>query len=413
MNPDPRQLALAALADQFSHQFPALPGGSAWSSRREQALQRLLSAGLPDKRSENWRYLDWAEVDRRDLTTSMGDTGSPATLPSTPGLEVLPLEQALEREGGRLAALLPLPGREPDAGFDLLAEASTRAGWWVRVAPGVVITEPLRIHHERSTGTSSHLRVIVELAEGARLQLIETFTGGDQRALSVQATGLFLADGSSLQHTRLFECAAGAALVDQLDANLAREASYRQALFMLGGRVLRSSQRLQLGGRGAEVVLDGLFVVDGNRQADLYTVIDHEGPQTRSRERVHGVASGRGRAAFNGRILVGPAAAGSDSSQTSRNLLLSPTAEINARPQLEILTDEVKCSHGATTGSLDPDQLFYLLSRGIDPKTAQGILTYAFCEDVVALVSDSAMRRRIEERVVGQLPDRDLIQELL
>lgn len=413
MKPDSRQTALATLAEQLKQLSPALPGGSTWSSRRHQALQRLLAEGLPDKRNENWRYLDWAELDRRSLTAPAGTPGDLVNPPGIPGLEVLPLGEALEREGERLAALLPPPGKEPDAGFDLLAEASIGAGWYVRVAAGVEVSEPLQILHQRTPGASSHLRVIVELGAGARLQVTERFTGGDSEALSVQATGLFLADGSALQHTRLFECSNEAALVDQLQASVGGDARYRQALFMLGGRVLRSSQRLQLCGRGAEAELDGLFVVDGSRQADLYTVIDHTGPQTRSRERVHGVASGRGRAAFNGRILVGPAAAGSDSSQTSRNLLLSPTAEINARPQLEILTDEVKCSHGATTGSLDPDQLFYLLSRGIDPETARGILTYAFCEDVVGVITEPSVRRRIEELVAGQLPDRDLIQELL
>jgi len=413
VNPDPRQLALSTLAEQLERLSPSLPGGSAWSARREQALERLLADGLPDKRDEHWRYVDWAELDRRELAMPAGSAGGLVTPPATPGLEILPLDQALAREGERLAALLPLPGPESDAGFELLAEASTGAGWWVRVAEGVTVTEPLQLHHDRTPDTATHLRVIVELCAGASLPLIETFTGGEGQALSVQATQLLIADGGQLQHTRLFECAAAAALVDQLEARLGRDASYRQALFMLGGRVLRSSQRLRLLGSGAEAELDGLFVVDGSRQADLYTVIDHQGPRTRSSERVHGVASGRGRGAFNGRILVGPAAAGTDSSQTSRNLLLSPTAEINARPQLEILTDEVKCSHGATTGSLDPDQLFYLLSRGIDQETARGILTYAFCEDVVGVVADPAVRRRIEEVVAGQLPDRDLIQELL
>ena len=125
------------------------------------------------------------------------------------------------------------------------------------------------------------------------------------------------------------------------------------------------------------------------------------------------VATDRGRGAFNGRILVGPGAAKTDSSQSSRNLILSQLAEINTRPQLEILTDDVKCSHGSTIGSLDPNQLFYLLSRGIDPHAARGLLTFAFCEDVVSRVDQPALRRHIEELVVGHLPDRDIIKEFL
>jgi Fe-S cluster assembly protein SufD len=177
--------------------------------------------------------------------------------------------------------------------------------------------------------------------------------------------------------------------------------------------VLRSNLHLRLAGAGAECALHGLFMVDGQRQADLYTLIEHVAGHTRSEELVRGVATNRGRGAFNGRILVGPGAAKADSSQSSRNLILSERAEINSRPQLEILTDDVKCSHGSTTGSLDPTQLFYLLSRGIDPETARGLLTFAFCEDVVARVSHPALRTHIEELVVGRLPDRDIIREFL
>jgi len=151
-------------------------------------------------------------------------------------------------------------------------------------------------------------------------------------------------------------------------------------------------------------------MVDGERQADLYTQIAHHGVATRTHQNFRGIASERGRGAFNGRIVVHPAARGADASQSSRNLLLTPLAEINSRPQLEIHTDDVKCRHGATIGTLDPAQLFYLLARGIDPAVAQSLLTFAFCEDVVAGVPLPELRRTIEELVVGRLPDRDVIR---
>jgi len=216
-----------------------------------------------------------------------------------------------------------------------------------------------------------------------------------------------------VDHLRLHQQRAGVVHVETLLARQARDSVYRQALFAVGGRIVRSNLRVRLEGAAAEAQLHGLFMVDGSRQADLYTLVEHAAPYTRSGQTYRGVASDRGRGAYNGRVLVHEGAAKADSQQSSRNLILSPLAEINVRPQLEILTDDVKCSHGATTGSLDADQLFYLLSRGIDQQTARGLLTFAFCEDVVARVTEDGLRRHIEQLVVHQLPDRDIIREFV
>jgi Fe-S cluster assembly protein SufD len=131
-----------------------------------------------------------------------------------------------------------------------------------------------------------------------------------------------------------------------------------------------------------------------------------------TQQEYRGIASGRGRGAFNGRIDVHPTARGANASQSSRNLLLTPLAEINARPQLEIQTDDVQCRHGATTGTLDPEQLFYLGSRGIDAKSARALLTFAFCRDLVGRVPVAAVRDAALALVAGSLPDRDLVRGL-
>ncbi|HLG52895.1 MAG TPA: SufD family Fe-S cluster assembly protein, partial [Steroidobacteraceae bacterium] len=158
--------------------------------------------------------------------------------------------------------------------------------------------------------------------------------------------------------------------------------------------------------------LAGLFMVDGERQVDLYTRVEHHGAMTRTSQDFRGIAADRGRGAFNGRVIVHASARGADAGQTSRNLLLTPLAEINTRPQLEIHTDDVQCRHGATTGTLDPAQVFYLQSRGLDPATARGLLTYAFCADVIAELPLPELRDYVGELVVGRLPDRDMIRSL-
>ncbi len=417
----------------------SLGGGPGWQRRREAALARLLEHGLPDRRDENWKYLDWQELGQRDLGVSDA-SHTDATLPAgtvagfaagrtvllvdgrwaagpgelPDGVEVESLSAALQRDPELAARTLSVPGNDADERFALLAEAFTGDGVLVRVADDVDAGEPLYIVHAATGRSPSSARLMVEAGRHSRLQVVEHLLGGEASApLANLSCELRIGEGAAVEHLRLHQQQPGAAQVETLQVEQQRDSHYRQQLFLLGARVCRSNLHLRLAGAGAECQLHGLLMVDGQRQSDLYTVIEHVAGHTRSEELVRGVATDRGRGAFNGRILVGPGAAKADSSQSSRNLILSERAEINARPQLEILTDDVKCSHGTTIGSLDPAQLFYLLSRGIDPDTARGLLTFAFCEDVVARVSHPGLRRHIEELVVGRLPDRDIIREFL
>lgn len=428
---------LADIARAHAAASPRLRGGGGWQRRRADALARLLERGLPDRRDENWKYLDWPEIQRRQVAPPAAPgAGAPVPaglLPGLPpertilladgrftagvqglpaGVEVESLAAALERDPGLLENSLRVPGDSADERFALLAEAFTDDGVVIRVADGVQFAEPLYLVHAGG-GIASSTRVLIEAGRNSRLQLVEHFLqdGGD--ALSNLDVELRVADGAQVDHLRLHQQGPAAAQVETLRVLQDRDSRYRQQLFLLGGRLVRSNLHLRLDGPAAECTLHGLMMVDGVRQADLYTIIEHVAGYTRSEELVRAVATDRGRGAFNGRILVGPGAVKSDSSQSSRNLILSPLAEINARPQLEILTDDVKCSHGTTMGSLDAAQLFYLLSRGLDPDTARGLLTFAFCEDVVSRVEMPALRRHIEELVVGRLPDREIIKEFV
>jgi Fe-S cluster assembly protein SufD len=152
----------------------------------------------------------------------------------------------------------------------------------------------------------------------------------------------------------------------------------------------------------------GIFaasVADRQQNHDTYVVVDHAVPRARTEQSFRGIAAGRSRVSFNGKIVVRKNAQGTDSRQSLRGLLAGPDAEIDVRPQLEIYTDDVKCSHGATAGKLDENMLFYLLSRGIDPEVAQRLLKWAFLEDVVAKIDVPELRRQIEQSLAGQLKE--------
>ncbi len=400
--------AIQRILQQHAGAAARLPGGPAWTARRAEAMARLQQAGLPNRRDENWKYLDHARIEALDFALA------PAAKNDTPGangIQIDGLAALMAREPTLAAGLLPVPGDTADERYALLAEAFTHDGTLIRIAGDTAPSEALRINHAVPLTGARHQRMVVQVGAGAKLTLIEHVTPDEQsQGLLNFAANLQIGADAQLRHVRLIEAGAGATHVETISVQQSANSRYEQILFVLGGRTVRSTLQLSLAGRGASSQLSGLFMVDGERQADLYTRVEHVAPATMTVQDYRGIGADRGRGAFNGRIVVRPEGAGADSRQSSRNLLLTPLAEINARPQLEIMTDDVRCQHGATIGTLDPTQLFYLLSRGLDPETARGLLTFAFCEDIILGLKDPALRSYVEERVVGRLPDRDLIR---
>jgi Fe-S cluster assembly protein SufD len=161
---------------------------------------------------------------------------------------------------------------------------------------------------------------------------------------------------------------------------------------------------------GATLDSNALLVGYENRHVDCVNVVKHAAPNTSSRQTARAIASDTSRVVVNSKVHVFEGAVGSKSEQSCRGLLLSEAAEIDSRPQLEIHTDEVKCAHGATTGRLDPDMLFYLLSRGLDRNTAQSLLVFAFLADVLTGMSVRSARTSIENALINQMPDSQLLR---
>jgi len=421
---------------------PALGGGPAWARRRGEALGTLVARGLPDRRDENWKYLDHARLaeypfDAAPQTRADAASLAPLLLPledarrivladgrfdaelssnlAAAGLEVVDLGRLLEREPEAALKALRAPGADPDDRYALLADAFAAGGALLRIAEGHTFEEPIYVVHLATASEPAihQARLVIDAGARSRFTLVEHFVAaGEAAALGNLAAEISLAEGASVSHLRLHRHSLAAAQVETWTVRLAAKSRYEQHLLALGGRLLRSNLRLALDGAGSACRLDGLFLADGDRQVDLLTQVEHSGSATETLQDYRGIAAGRGRGGFNGRITVQPTARGANASQSSRNLLLSPLAEINTRPQLEILVDDVQCRHGATTGTLDPDQVFYLVSRGLDPAAARALLTYAFCRDVIGRVPVAAVRLAAEELVAAALPDRELIGRL-
>jgi Fe-S cluster assembly protein SufD len=317
----------------------------------------------------------------------------------------------------QLPRALPALSGLPEARLALLNEAFAVDTAAIHV--GSTVGEPERVElvfiavASADVGTS-YPRVQVSLDPASRLILVERHVsaGGGANVVNV-SINVDVGRGAHLTHYRIQRGGARATWIDTLSAVLAADARYGLLAVNTGGLSARSTTHVQLAGPGAELTLSVAALGDRQQVHDNFALVEHIAPHARTEQTFRGIASGRARVAFNGKIAVRESAAGTDSRQSLRGLLAGPEAEIDVRPQLEIYTDDVRCSHGATSGKLDDNMLFYLLSRGLSPEVAQRLLKWAFLEDVVSKIELPELRRQIEHDLAGQMADAASLKELL
>lgn len=429
---------------ELAPQSPMLPdwieaaaasaGGPTWlSGRRRDALEHFAAAGFPGRRDEDWKYTSLRLIERR----SFGLTGAPPLeVPAIAGLEgpalvfvngrlvgqnalpagatILSLAQAIAAGHPACESLLGTIADPAKHRFAALATALFTDGALIDLGEGIQLDAPLRLVFLAGGGDEPALacpRVLVRAGANSRATLVEHYAAATGTALSLAVTEVSLGHGARLEHYRIQEESAEAFHLGVLAAQLARDATLVSHNVSVGSRIARLDLDVGLLGPGAGVEMNGLYVAGGRQHVDSHTRVDHAVPHTSSDQLYRGVLSGQSRAVFNGKAVVHPGAAGTDARQANANLLLSPEAEVDTKPELEIYADDVKCAHGATTGQLDANALFYLRSRGIDEDTAKTLLTFAFADTVLARMGLEPLRRHAEQLVVGRLPDSDRIKE--
>jgi len=408
---------------------------------REQAMQRFLKLGIPSLRDETWRYTDLRALASQsfidaqpeapghvqpDAVQSLLD-GAPraATLLMINGIPSLQPQQAVD--GIEIQRLSDMSLRDPGALLRFLAPASDadqrrwvllntalfRDGLYLKITRP--LTAPLLILHvAKGDGANdiAHPRVIIDACPGSCATIIEHHVAqGEHAPLINSNTHIALAQDARLEHYRVFATTVGATHIDSVEIHQDHSSHCKQFTVVLGGGLVRATLEGNLRQPGASLDSYSLLVGHENRHVDCVNIVTHGAPETRSRQTARAIASDHSRVIFNSKVIVNAGAINANSQQSCRGLLLSPTAEIDTRPQLEIHADEVKCAHGATTGRLDPDMLFYMLSRGLDRATAQSLLVYAFLADVLTGMSVTAARSAIENALISQLPDAQLLRK--
>lgn len=400
------------------------PRPAEWKALREAAEARLETQDWPSTRQEAWKYTDLKGLQEfRPAAELKGCTegceqllgehllpesrgtrlvfvngrfsahlSNTSALP--PGVRLLRLASA--SEAAKLGSLARVEDNDP---FANLNSARFEDGAYLFVPQGLAVEPVLQVLSISEAGACAFPRLFVHLERGARATLVEEHTGTG-RSLSCPVVEVELEAGAEFTHERVQQEAPEAFHLGTLAARLHRDSVYRVRTASFGARLSRQSPRVILAEEGAHLELDGLALLGGEQLADTHSRIDHAVPHGQSRQLHKSIVDGSSRSVFNGKILVHPGAQQTDARQQARSLLLSEQGRVDAKPELEIYADDVKCAHGAAIGQLDPEELFYLRSRGMSPQLARNLLTYAFAADVLSTIPVASLRRRLRKLVL-------------
>lgn len=432
--------AAAAFCRAFDERSPA---GPAWLAERQRdGIERFGRLGLPTVKHEDWKYTNvgslgataFAGVERSEVDPSRfrdpaggaylaGDLFEAlvfidghfvpelSRLPGGGDLVVRPLHVAL-RDSPELVE--PHLGRHlsEESAFGALNSAFVEDGAFIYLPEGAELEAPLELvfcSTDHGRPTASHPRIVIVAEAGSRAAVIERYVGeGDY--LTNAITEITLGAGAELHHCKLQREGARAFHMARIEVRQARASRLRSQAIALGAALSRTEITTVLEGAGAKAELGGLYALNGVAHADHHTTIDHAAAGATSSELYKGILDGNSRGVFTGRIIVREGSSGTVAVQTNKNLLLSDSAVVDTRPQLEIYNDDVRCNHGAAIGRLDEDALFYLQSRGLSRERARGLLTYAFASEVLDGLGDLPVRREIEGAVSGLVGTPDTVE---
>lgn len=407
------------------------------SSLRKSGMEVFAELGFPTTRQEAWRFTNVgppAQVPFRlaqpgnsvaHLRHGLGEALIPGVAarlvfvnghfnPDLSSIDRLPegvaatsVQKLLSKGNSALEEHL---GRYADAAnepFVALNTAFLQDGAFVHVKQGVVLERPIYLVYVRGAGaekTATYPRTLVLVERGAQALVVESHLGLTEEAYFTDAvTELVAGEDASIEHLKIQEESELGFYVSNVAAHQGRSSRLLSHSVSLGAQLARHDIRSVLAGEGAECTLNGLYEARGRQHVDHHTTLDHAMPHCASREYYRGILDGKSSGVFSGAIIVRKDAQKTDAIQSNKNLLLSEEATINTKPELQILADDVRCTHGATVGQLDPDAVFYLRTRGIGFEAARHLLTRAFANDVIGRIRFAPARERLERVLLSRL----------
>ena len=419
------------------------PDEPAWlQSLRENSFDQFERAGFPNIKQEEWKYTNVNPIAKANFAPVLISNGTAVTkdgqltafvyeearhsrlvfvngmfredLSSTSalpeGVIAMDLRAALRHSQYETFVREYLEHPVLANGFAALNTALFTSGLFLMIPRGVSVETPIHLLFIGEETPEKPLpaafpRVMVVAEEHSSATIIESYASPQDGVvyLTNAIVDCSLADDARLLHYKIQRESVGAFHVATTRAELGRNSVYDTTTINFGAALSRHDIHVQMDHEGASCSVDGLYMVDGSQHTDTHSVIDHRQPHCHSHQLYKGILDGKSRAVFNGKVFVRHGAQQTDARQTNKNLLLSNDAQVDTKPQLEIDADDVKCTHGAAIGQLDEDQMFYLVSRGINPALARNMLTYGFAEEVIEKIKIDSIKRELDEAVLNRL----------
>ena len=437
----------------YREDFERQAAGPDWlQTLRKQGLARFEALGFPSTKNEDWHFTSVAPIaertfslaspsesdgaERRGAPRRKGDTTNDAgvtsshlkafkfgdgdwhtlvfvngvfseDLSSYAGLRgdarVSSLARAIEAGSEVIQRHLGKVANFEQHSFTALNTAFISDGAIIELQPNAVVDNPIHLLFVSDGETVSHPRNLIVAGRHSRAMIIESYASVREGEYFTNAvTELVVGEGAHIDHYKIQRESESAFHVGTVQAREARDSQLHSFSFATGGSLARTNIYTTLDGDAATCTLNGLYLADGSQHIDNQTSIEHIAPNCPSHEVYKGVLDGRSHGVFNGKVYVHPEAQKTDGKQSNNNLLLSPTARVDTKPQLEIFADDVKCTHGATVGRLDEVAMFYLNSRGIGRETARTLLTYAFAADVLETIELEPLKKELERMVLAR-----------
>lgn len=417
----------------------AAAGGPAWvGPLRKAGIASFAEQGFPTLEDEDWRFTNVAPVAKLNFQPAqpVRVNGAEskvlaesvfANLPGprlvfvngffvpgvsrvgalAKGVRVGSLAAALAADDGLMKQHLGKFAPTANNAFAALNQAFFMDGALIVAPAGAEVEGPVQLIYISSAKRAGEMvspRNLILAGANSRVTVVESYLSATDTAYFTNAvTEIQAGDGARVEHVKLQDEAVGAFHIATIAGEFARASRVTVHSFALGARLSRNNIRVKLAGEGLECILNGLYLTHGEQLADHHMVVEHEQPRCASHEYFNGILDDKSRGVFHGRIHVHPAAQKTDAKQTNKNLLLSDLASADTKPQLEIYADDVKCTHGATVGQLNPESIFYLRTRGMSRETARQMLIHAFAGEIIERIESQPAREVIDKLVWDRL----------
>ncbi|MFI5149483.1 MAG: Fe-S cluster assembly protein SufD [Bacteroidia bacterium] len=421
----------ATLAGAATEQQKALQGSPAIKSFRKKALESFIKQGLPVRKNEEYKYSPVArmfqQVPELVLFTKPASShtvhpipgldahvvtlvnGIPAIVPSSPesgvsiwNLHNIPKEQNtfFESHFGQYASIDSDP-------FIALNTATFQDVLFIKVEDNTVLKKPVLIQNSTETDQTTFTapRILIHAGKNACIEIIEQFisSGTTTSVLSNAVTEIVVEDEAKVLFYKLQNDCSHLRLISTTQVYQKGSSHFDTHTVTFSGSWIRNNLNIVPDGEHCETHLNGLFILNADQHTDNHTLVDHRKPNCESNQLYRGILKDKSTGVFNGKIFVRPDAQKTNAYQSSKNMLLSDDASMNTKPQLEIYADDVKCSHGSSTGQIDQEALFYLQARGISADSAKILLMQAFAKDVVNTVRIEALKNEVESLIEKRL----------